>query len=296
MKRGADIKETKKAVELDLQFLSDETPVKDLRKEQKALEKSYKNTYERYQIGRADIQDFQDLDDQLVRVAETAYTAVAQLRKKITATEAQQKKTKNAADALRLAETADETTERLMMDYANEYQALYVALWVKAVLFVVFAALLYTPANAKLFAAAFFLLIVVKYAVGLVQYIDANRRLGSDVVGKTCADMPDGCCADGVTAKIDSSGSNCTVAASPVACSNGEYGCCPDGLTARTDLNGSNCADWCSATDFGCCPGDMVAKTDASGSNCKSSCAATMYGCCPGTKNAKVDPSGSNCA
>jgi hypothetical protein len=270
MKRGVDLEETKKAVEIDLKILSDPVPLKELKKKQSALETKYRNTFERYQAGRADVEDLAQVDEEIVKLGSSALDAAGVLRKKINATETQQKKIRATTRALREEQVADDTTKQLMLDYANEYRALYVALWVKGGLLVAFCILLYTPENAKLFAVAFFLFLIVKYAIAFAQYIQAERRLGGDVTGVTCSEMKYGCCSDGITAMVDSSGSNCvdpTITKSGM-CSNSQFGCCPDGATTRTTLGGENCVDWCSATDFGCCPGNQIAKTDISGSNC----------------------------
>ncbi len=63
-------------------------------------------------------------------------------------------------------------------------------------------------------------------------------------------------------------------------CSGTQYGCCVDGITAKHDAVGTNCSSYppvpvppsyvggCSGTQFGCCPNGVTAKIDANGSNC----------------------------
>ena len=63
-------------------------------------------------------------------------------------------------------------------------------------------------------------------------------------------------------------------------CSGTQYGCCVDGITAKHDAVGTNCSSYppvpvpppyvggCSGTQFGCCPDGVTAKIDVNGSNC----------------------------
>jgi len=51
-------------------------------------------------------------------------------------------------------------------------------------------------------------------------------------------------------------------------CAGTQYGCCPDNITAKADSTGSNCnMGGCSSTQYGCCPDSVTAK-DSTGSNC----------------------------
>jgi hypothetical protein len=51
------------------------------------------------------------------------------------------------------------------------------------------------------------------------------------------------------------------------SCKGTQYGCCSDGVTAKTDDVGSNCSQ-CSTSQYGCCPDNKTSKSDDSGSNC----------------------------
>jgi hypothetical protein len=53
-------------------------------------------------------------------------------------------------------------------------------------------------------------------------------------------------------------------------CKSTQYGCCLDGVTAKSEPNGSNCSTW-STSQFGCCPDNRTPKTDDVGSTCPSS-------------------------
>jgi hypothetical protein len=64
-----------------------------------------------------------------------------------------------------------------------------------------------------------------------------------------CAGTRYGCCANGVTPKMDYYGSNCyspphpPLPPKPVGgCAGTRYGCCPDGVTPKMDMYGSNCS------------------------------------------------------
>ena len=65
-----------------------------------------------------------------------------------------------------------------------------------------------------------------------------------------CSGTQYGCCIDGITAKHDSVGSNCSLYPPPPppppphligGCSGTRYGCCNDGITAKHDDQGLNC-------------------------------------------------------
>jgi hypothetical protein len=55
-----------------------------------------------------------------------------------------------------------------------------------------------------------------------------------------CPNSAFGCCADGVTERIDSSGTNCRTTPS-ASCALSTFGCCADRITKRNDVAGTNC-------------------------------------------------------
>ena len=114
-----------------------------------------------------------------------------------------------------------------------------------------------------------------------------------------CSGTQYGCCSGSVTAKIDSTGSNCPVLIG--GCSGTQHGCCPGTDTAKIDSRGSNCPvliGGCSGTQYGCCPNGVTAKVNSTGSNCSSpigGCSGTQYGCCGNGTTTRNDYLGTNC-
>ena len=103
------------------------------------------------------------------------------------------------------------------------------------------------------------------------KYIYHNKTV---VPIGVCEGTRYGCCYDGKTPKLDSSGSNCFPKPKPIGgCAGTRYGCCPDGVTAKHNSSGSNCIiskpiGGCTGTRYGCCPDGVTPKTSAIGKNC----------------------------
>jgi hypothetical protein len=256
-----EIEETRRQLQIDIKELAKKERVVKWREQLAALDKKFQREVDLFRVEKADERDLEQVDAKIDLVTDEALTATAQLLKKVVAMKVQQER------VARLGTNVEEgeTTKQLMLDFADEYNAKYAVAWLKALVALPLFYFLYSSQNALLFLVLYCLMVLVWYVVAFVKYLNDKRQLGKDIVGKTCADMPDGCCPDGVTAMTDASGSNCVQVAAPL-CSATAYGCCPDGVTTRIDV--ASCQNWCADTDFGCCPGGLEAKIDPSGSNC----------------------------
>ena len=89
--------------------------------------------------------------------------------------------------------------------------------------------------------------LIIVLAIILVILILLNGMTPHPIGG--CVSTRYGCCADGVTPKMDYYGSNCYSPPHPPlppkpigGCAGTRYGCCPNGVTPKMNIYGSNCS------------------------------------------------------
>ena len=128
---------------------------------------------------------------------------------------------------------------------------------------------------------------------------DPDRvRGGSKLLEESgCHRTTFGCCADGITAKLDAQGAGCDdddtvgdgVIEETVRCENTLFGCCSDGITAADGPQQEGCqprlVGGCAGTQHGCCEDGESYASGPGYAGCdvvsRAGCETSFYGCCP---------------
>jgi len=275
-----DIIEKSRQLDLDILLLSDPTIITNLTSIIDTIDAEYKLT-------RAnDISTLTSQCERLKIFIEGVNESIGTLQERVTKMSQSQATVRRTLLSMEQndieLESQDLTTQKLMMDFANEYKLLYMLFWVKIAIGVVLIYFLYTPFNALLLIGTFVTLILLFYlyaffqeAVSSTLSLNSGKELiGSTVIKEDCP-PPVVYCPDGVTV-ANADKSNCT--ALPEYCADGvtvanadKSNCeaviplpqyCEDGVTVA-NADRSNCV-----TDFGYCPDGFMAKVDVLGTNC----------------------------